>query len=99
MVMSAIVPPFAARMRALRQSVVASSRAEAARETFRPVVGCRRRSDPGGRLPCLLSIVGQQPPDHHLLARREVKLCPGQLSVSEDELDVGEGRLGSSAIR
>jgi hypothetical protein len=34
-------------------------------------------------------MVGQQPPDHFLLAGRQVNLRGGQLGMTQDKLDVG----------
>ena len=39
---------------------------------------------------------GPAPPDHLLLAGREVKLCGGQMRVTEDPLHIGQRQCGSS---
>ena len=50
----------------------------------------RSRTRPPGRLPGLLSVVGQHPADHFLLARRQVDLGRRELGMAENELHVGE---------
>jgi len=40
-------------------------------------------------LPGLLGVMGQHPPDHLLLAGRQVDLSRGQLGMTKDKLDIG----------